>query len=248
MNTRTIFRHGGKVDLWANILLIIGLLGMALEYDQWGSVIVGLGLFGPYLLRELGFLPWCDEFQREIFMRSGMHALLGVGILVTAIMAIEGVGGRTDLEGNWLMKDSMTASTVLLVLAVIWILSRLLQYWGTLIGSRRFLIGYFSISFVGISIVFVSVLGHGIGFSFSKWFLAFAQIGWIGILALGVYRWPRIVGFLLLGTLATTAPHIIAIAGQNMGEPAWVGVIVETCVLILPLLIPGFALVLYKKK
>jgi hypothetical protein len=56
--------------------------------------LVFLGLVGPVLLRELGLARWRDDFQREAVMRSGMHALVAVGALLTLSAILE--GGGTD--------------------------------------------------------------------------------------------------------------------------------------------------------
>jgi len=61
------------------ILVLGGILG-----SNWGpNWLAGLsfmGLFGPYILRESGVIPWRDDYQRETMMSAGMHALIVTGI------------------------------------------------------------------------------------------------------------------------------------------------------------------------
>ena len=121
--------------LIAGALVLLGLVGSFVGPDRL-ILLAGLGMFGPFVLRESGVLPWRDEFQRETTLRAGMHALLAVGVLVTATMATQGYGGIN------LPMDSIRASTVLLVLGLTWILSKILQFWGAQRGAFRLLTAY----------------------------------------------------------------------------------------------------------
>jgi hypothetical protein len=98
--------------LAAGALVAGGLVGSLVGPD-WLILLAGLGMFGPFVLRESGMLSWRDEFQRETTLRAGMHSLLAVGVLVTATMATQGFGGIN------LPMDSIRASTVLLVTVVV---------------------------------------------------------------------------------------------------------------------------------
>ncbi len=68
----------------AVILVLGGVLGSSWG-PSWLIVLSGLGLFGPYLLREAGVLSWRDDFQRETTLRAGMHALIVTGILLVVV-------------------------------------------------------------------------------------------------------------------------------------------------------------------
>ena len=60
----------------------ICIAGFALSGIDWGFIaLVGVGTFGPGVLRELGWLRDKDEFQMEAQRRAGYHGFLAAGLL-----------------------------------------------------------------------------------------------------------------------------------------------------------------------
>jgi hypothetical protein len=73
------------VGLIAGILVLAGFLLVELD---WGFIVlVGLGAFGPGILRERGWLRDKDEFQLEAARRAGYHGFLATGLLAFLLTA-----------------------------------------------------------------------------------------------------------------------------------------------------------------
>jgi len=66
-----------RLSMVAVVLVVGGYLGATLGGGpKWLIGLTGLGLCGPFILRESGLKPWRDDYQRETVMTAGMHALL----------------------------------------------------------------------------------------------------------------------------------------------------------------------------
>lgn len=238
---------GDRGDLTGSAVLVAGLISfVVLDRTQLGVALVGLGLFGPSLLREAGLLRWRDDFHRDVTVRAALHALLVVGVLLTVVMVVDGVGGSGSPANGWEIKDRISASAILFPLAMTWWLSRFLQFWGAQSGSRRLLVGFFAIAAVALVSATVTAGQSGSDVVSAELLVSMAQISWIGLLAAGVVRWPHQVGWLLLATVATRTHDLVAAVRQDTGEPALVGLVLELC-MWLPLLLAGFALVMTKR-
>jgi hypothetical protein len=205
--------------------------------------LVFLGLFGPFLLREAGVMRWRDDFQREAVMRSGMHALVAVGVLLTASAILE--GGGTDFgqqpSGEW---GRIPAGIVLIVLGITWGLSWLLQFWGVRTGAFRILlwtVATYTVIHAGLLIQALA-LGRGLPWSAGYTASSLLQLlgGWLVVFT--SRRWPRATGILLFGIVAwqlREIPTALEVAGYQVA-------VIGIGLLTLPFLVPAIALLLSK--
>jgi len=175
-----------KATLIAAALIILGLV---LTDINWGFfILVGLGILGPGLLRELGWLKDQDEFQRQAARRAGYHAFLVTGFLAFFFMALfrSGYKGIKDPEE--------VGSLLLVVLWFTWVLSSLLGYWGPKRTAKTILItfGIFWLLFNIVSNLnsFVALI--------MQCLLAvpFFALAWTA------GRWPKVTGVLLIAASA----------------------------------------------
>lgn len=238
---------GDPVDLAGTAALIVGIAIAPLAEGRLGAAAISLGLFGPWLLREARVFAWRDDFQREVHLRAGMHALLAVGLIVTAVMVTQGAGGSGSADLGWDLRDRMSASTVLVIMATTWICSRVMQFWGPLTGARRFLVFMAAAGLFGLAHTLWTRHVHGLIMPLRPLLISCAQVGWLGLLFFTVPRRPRLVGWLLAATLATMTPDLVRCLRQDGGEPAWAGAVYEICML-LPLLLSAVALVGYRER
>ena len=173
--------------IWGGLLTAI-----ATQAPAWIWVF-GAGFFGPTLLRELGLMRWEEEFQREVALRAALHAMLAVGLLSTAVMAINGFGGTYNDEMK-AFEDAMPASTVLILLALVWSLSRLIQYWGVRKAAFRIWcgVGLVWLGVVLIALMTLEPIREGMG---PRRLLEMCLF-WAPLLVLAwlAPRWPRWVG------------------------------------------------------
>jgi len=176
----------GKATLVAAALIILGIMLTAVS---WGLVfLVGLGMLGPGLVRELGWLKDQDEFQRQAARRAGYHAFLVTGFLAFFFMALfrSGYKGIKDPEE--------VGSLLLVVLWFTWVLSSLLGYWGPKRTAKTILItfGIFWLLFNIVSNLnsFVALI--------MQCLLAvpFFALAWTA------GRWPKVTGVLLIAASA----------------------------------------------
>lgn len=117
--------------------------GFALLSVSWGFLLlVGLGFFGPGILRELGLLHDKDEFQRRADHRAGYHAFLTAGLAACTLVAwLRGTGVPVR-------NPDELGTLFLAVLGFTWLFSSLLAYWGPRRTAARILIGFGSAWFV----------------------------------------------------------------------------------------------------
>jgi hypothetical protein len=172
----------GKVTIVAAALII---LGIALTDVSWGFVfLVGLGMLGPGLLRELGWLKDQDEFQRQAARRAGYHAFLVTGLLAFFFVALlrAGYKGIHDPEE--------VVSLLLVVLWFTWVLSSLLGYWGPTRTAKTILITF------GIFWLIFNIVGN------LNSFVALIMQSLVAVpffaLAWTAGRWPKVTGVLLI--------------------------------------------------
>ncbi len=113
------------------------ILGFALaQWYRWGFLaLVGVGAFGPGILREMGWLNDQDEFQRRAAHRAGYHAFIVTGLVAFLIYAYMRAGGT--------LKQAEELSMVYLALLwFTWMFSSLFTYWGPHKTAFRILIGF----------------------------------------------------------------------------------------------------------
>ena len=171
-------------NLIASTLVIGGFLLTALD---WGWLaLTGLGIFGPGILREFGWLKDKDEFELRLARRAGFHAYLAGGLMLILLIAMFRSTERVITE------PSALVSSVFVVMWFTWLLSSLVAYWGPLKMAKRLLY-----AFGGVWLVFNILAGEG------NWMVSLMQ----SLLALPFFaaavaadRWPRVVGGLLLVT------------------------------------------------
>jgi hypothetical protein len=228
--------------IWGGILADIGGLdGMI--------ALTGLGLFAPLLLRELGSLPWIDEFHREATTRASQHAYLVGGIFLVMVMTVLGFGGTHNDEGAHFF-DAVPASLVLLIMALTLYLSRLLQFWGALIGAFRILLGAFCVYGLIAALATIQVVSKLTDGESPRRALVWLATIYLPplFLALAAWccrRWPRITGMFLLAICAwlisgyqTTSQFLF---GAEFSLP-WQTRVTLGCLLLAPLLAAGVAL------
>jgi hypothetical protein len=180
------------------IALGIGVLGLVLSRIQipggsnWVGLI-GLAVFGPPLLRELGWLKDDDEYSRNIRWRAGFHAVLAVGLLIFLNKLLfpliqshpDAATGKYTFFPNETMRQ---------YLVVAFLFSYLIQYWGPPLGVFRILLGVAGMTLLEGFLVIVIQRNHPEVYSLVI----------LGIVALLVgmaffTRWkPRIGGIVLL--------------------------------------------------
>jgi len=175
-----------KATLIAAALIILGLV---LTDINWGFfILVGLGILGPGLLRELGWLKDQDEFQRQAARRAGYHAFLVTGLLAFLFVALF----RSGYQG---VKDpEEVVSLLLVVLWFTWVLSSLLGYWGPKRTARTILITF------GTFWLIFNVIGNlnSLTALVMQCLLAVPFFA----LAFVARRWPKVAGVLLIAASA----------------------------------------------
>jgi hypothetical protein len=171
-----------KTTLVAGALIV---LGIVLTDVSWGFVfLVGLGMLGPGLLRELGWLKDQDEFQRQAARRAGYHAFLATGLIAFLLEGVLRTGG------HGIHDPEEVVDTLLCVLWFTWVLSSLLAYWGPRRTARTILVTFGIFWFI---FAVADSLGSLVGFIMNGIIaVPFFVLAW----ASG--RWPKAAGVLLL--------------------------------------------------
>lgn len=167
----------------ATVCVIAGAF-LAATVDMGFLLLFAAGVFGPGILRELGWLSDHDELQRQSARAAGYRAYLAAGVIGTAIVAVERSGTRS--------LDGPIASVMLVVLlgAVVWALSALFDYWGPVPAVSRALLmfGAFWLAF--------NVLGH-ITQPLTMLMQSLVAVPFF-VLAATTRRWPRATGVALV--------------------------------------------------
>lgn len=206
--------------------------------------VAGIGVVGPGILRELGWLKDHDEFQRQAAHRAGYHAYL-VGGLVAALVY------SADRWQPSLRDSSDLLLNIMVVLWLAWMFSALLRYWGARKTASRVLIafGSFWALFVIASLmgesgqpkadisIWEMLLGVLVGTSVIS---AFFVPAWTA------FRWPRPTGrILLLITLLFFVVFTTPALGRSGGPPVWTRLLTSS-LLLGPLLVSAIALLTEK--
>lgn len=162
------------------------LLGFALaQWYRWEFLaLMGVGAFGPGILRELGWLKDQDEFKRRAAHRAGYHAFIVTGLAAFFIYAYTRSGGV-------LQQAEELSMVYMALLWFTWLFSSLSSYWGAHKTAFRILIifgcvwGVFNI---------LSNLSSPVGMIMQLLITTSPFF----ILAFVSRRWPRIAGVLLV--------------------------------------------------
>jgi dipeptide/tripeptide permease len=202
---RRVRRFPPPAVLTPVVLVITGIL-LSMFVAMGFLILVGLGAFGPGILRELGWLRDEDEFQRQAAFRAGYVAYLVGGS--TAVLVVSLLKWReANLDGpvQWV-------ALVLIVMWGSWLFASLLRYWGARRMTSRLLVvfGLFWAAFV--------VGGHWRDptalLMESLVVIPFFVLAW------SAHRFPRATGSVLL-TLAATGFWFFFDLGRAFGsEPA----------------------------
>ena len=204
--------------------LVIG--GMALTSVSWGFVaLVGLGTFGPGVLRELGWLRDKDEWQLRAAQRAGYHAFLVAGLVAFCLVAVFRSGDRE-------IKDSQELATLFLVLMwCTWFFSSLFAFWGAQKTAVRVLL-----AFGGFWWLFIIMSNND---SFVGFLMHSLVVLPFFALALVARRWPRVAGVLLI---VATGFFVYFFGWYKRGHTGEVTQAITMIMFLGPLLSSGVAL------
>ena len=169
----------------------ICIAGFCLTAIDWGFIaLVGLGTFGPGILRELGWLRDKDEFQMEAQRRAGYHGFLAAGLVAFAATAY--YRSNETMTGD----PGPPVELILAVLWFTWLLSSLLAYWGAQKMATRILL-IFGTSWFVFAVLSASEDPSLVGYLMSVAVTApFFGMAWVA------RRWPRVAGIALIGFAA----------------------------------------------
>lgn len=185
------------------IALGLGVVGLFLSRIQapgssgWLGLL-GLAVFGPPLLRELGLLRDDDEYTRNIRWRAGFHGAMfaGLAIFLNYVVLVTYRDHPEAIQQKlWLFPMNGLRQNLVLI----YLISYLIQYWGAARGVFRILLG--------LSALFLVEFGMGLvqGRSYPDGFL------WPALLAMALFlaaliggaflslRRPGLTGRLILG-------------------------------------------------
>ncbi len=116
----------------AGVLVVSGFLLTGLN---WGFlVLVGVGAFGPGLLRELGWVHDKDELQLQASRRAGYHAFLAGGLVAVLMIA------RARAATQPLPHAEEMGPAILAIMWFVSLFSSLYGYWGPRKTALRVLI------------------------------------------------------------------------------------------------------------
>jgi len=216
-----------RTHLISGALVIGGFFLTGLSW--WFLLLVGAGLFGPGLLREMGWLQDKDEFQRVADYRAGYHAFLAAGIVAIGLVAFTRSGERA-------IRDPEELATLFLsLLCFTWIFSALLAYWGVQKTAARMLYGF------GCAWLVFAIVSN-LGSEWTGWqalvlqpliTLPFFVCGWLA------GRWPRIAGLVLIGAAVFFVQFFGMFRNDNQ---ALINQVITFILLVGPILASGIAL------
>jgi len=218
--------HPSRATLIATGMVILGVL--LTDVSWWFLVLVGVGAFGPGVLRELGWLKDKDEFQRRAAQRAGYHAFLVTGLVALLLTAYFRSGERQ------IKALESLADLFLVLLWCVWLFSSLFAYWGARRTAVRILLifGTFWLLFVVAESIGerTSPLGFIIH---SLPALPFFLLSFLGS------RWPRLAGAILM---AAAGFFVYYFGWYRVGASGFVNQTVTMIIFIGPLLAAGVAL------
>ena len=222
------------------LLVVAGYLGVQFGGPVWVAAATCSVPLLLYLLHDVGAVAWRDDFQREVAMRSGMHALVAVGLICAMVLATNNTTELVAREGGPGYGMTMMAALTLRIAAIIWGLSWLVQYWGGRIGAIRILWVLLGISFIETAgTTMLRVHGNtagGMTFFARLWFYPL-----IALAIVGCRRWPRAGGVVLCVFLIGKTwfvAHSMAAVGLMEDTLVQTSMIAMT----LPLLVPALTL------
>ncbi|QDU53911.1 hypothetical protein [Aeoliella mucimassa] len=213
----------------ALVLVVAGLL-LGVTVHMGFMALMAAGAFGPGVLRQLGLLDDLDEFQKQAVAKSALRAYLVSGILLMAVV----------IADNWnrlsLGSEAIPASTVVVVMLVVYYASYCLSFWDTRKAVSRVLLAF------GILWLAFVVLSHS-GEPQALLGEGLLVPGPFILAAILCRYWPRTIGALLLGLSVWTIYffHMIpsgAVDSQQVLQQSFTFVLIP-----LPLAVAGVALI-----
>jgi hypothetical protein len=121
-------------NLIASILVIGGF--MLTSVDEIWALLMGVGIFGPGILRELGWLRDKDELELRAARRAGYHAYLVGGVMIFTLVAVY------RSKEPVIEEPSSLVLSIFVVIWFTWLLSSLISYWGALKMAKRVLYAF----------------------------------------------------------------------------------------------------------
>lgn len=163
----------------------LAIAGLLLTTVHFGFLaLAGLGIFGPGLLREVGWLRDQDEFQRRAAQRAAYHAFLLTGMLAFALYAYSRAGGT-------LAKAEELSLVYIASLCLTWMFSSLFSFWGPRTAAFRILLTF------GTAWGIFNILGN-LQSPVGMLMQLLVTTAPFFLLAFASRRWPRLSGVLLL--------------------------------------------------
>ena len=216
-----------RTHLISGALVIAGFLAASLSW--WFFLLVGAGLFGPGILREMGWLQDKDEFQRVADYRAGYHAFLTAGLVAIGLVAFTRSGERA-------IQDPQELATLFLALLCFTsIFSALLAYWGVQKTVARILYGF------GCAWLMFAIVSNT-GSEWTGWGAMLLQplitLPFIGCAWLAG-RWPRITGLVLVGAAVFFVQFFGMFRNDNQ---ALINQVITFILFVGPILASGIAL------
>ena len=213
-----------RVTLIAAGLVVAGMMLTAVS--EGFLVLVGIGMFGPGVLRELGWVHDKDEFQKRGIHRAGYHAFLVTGIVAALFAAYLRSGDRG-------LKDLDELATLFLALLwCTWLFSHLLSYWGPQKTAIRILLSF------GTLWAIFNILGN-LKHPVTMLMQVLGTAAPFFVLAFLAKRWPRVTGALLL---AAAVAFMILFGWHDFTSPDLVTHLLVSLLFLGPLVGSGIAL------
>jgi hypothetical protein len=192
MNNSTLIGSGRTLPSADWIAVGLAALGLILgRISLPFSGLLGLAVFGPAALREVGVLKDSDEWQRGITHRAGFHATLAMAVFVFLHRVLPTFERQyqqfSDSPGHWFAPTFLWETLVM-----VFLVSFLIQYWGPVQGTARILMGFSM--FLAIDNLVLAVR-HGM---WSNVWPGVVSSALMFSLGLATRRWPRVMGGVLL--------------------------------------------------
>lgn len=192
MNTKALKGTGHQLPSADWIAVGLAALGLILgRFSVPFSGLLGLAVFGPSTLREVGVLKDSDEWQRGITHRAGFHATLAMVVFVFLHRVLPTFEYQFpqfhDTPGTWFDSTFLWQTLVM-----VFLISYLIQYWGPVQGTARILMGFSG--FLAVDNLVLAVR-HGMWPKVWPGLVSAAVICGLGLAA---RRWPRVMGVVLL--------------------------------------------------
>lgn len=221
------------------LLVVVGFFGVKFGGPTWlAAAACGVPLL-LYLLHDMGVIAWKDDFQREVAMRSGMHALVAIGLVCAMVLATDDTTAVAARSGDARHDMVAMAGMTLQIAAIIWGMSWLVQYWGGHVGAIRILWVLLGISIIDTAGTLLRVYGSAAinpTYLTQFWFYPIAVL-----VIFGCRRWHRVGGVVLCAYLIGRTWFVThALAGVGLMEDTLVQT--NMIAVTLPLMVPALTL------